>query len=114
MLVKVIRLRDHGWLLPRYQIAFVPRTEANLVLAETKDEVLNRTTRLARLLDPATGRELPIPPLLDAQLVAVTRDVMTFSGIERLPDKLELRSMDYAQTWLVSPCAVPAQADGID
>ncbi|MBK7052244.1 MAG: hypothetical protein IPH54_17010 [Rhodoferax sp.] len=47
-----------------------------------------------------SGEPLSVPALLDAQLVGLTREVLSLSGIERLEDPLILKIEDFAQTWL--------------
>ena len=71
-----------------------------LTVHEVRDPVLNRHTRVATLLDPTTGAPLDVPQLLDTQLVGLTREVLSLSGIERVEDPLILKVEDFAQTWL--------------
>ena len=100
MLIRLHRLRERGWPIPRYQFAFKKTILGELTVHEVRDPVLNRYTRVARLVAPDTGAHLDVPPLLDAQLVGLTREVLSLSGIERLEDPLIFKVEDFAQTWL--------------
>ena len=100
MLIRLHRLRERGWPIPRYQFAFKKTILGELTVHEVRDPVLNRHTRVATLLDPTTGAPLDVPQLLDTQLVGLTREVLSLSGIERVEDPLILKVEDFAQTWL--------------
>ncbi len=100
MLIHLHRLRERGRSIPKYQFAFKQPVHARLTVHEVFDQVLNRQTRIARLADPLTGQPLDIPPMLDTQLVGLTREFMSLSGIERIEDDLGLGTNDYAQTRL--------------
>ena len=100
MLIRLHRLRDRGWPIPKYQFAFKKTILGELTVHELFDPVLNRHTRVATLLNPASGAPLDVPPLRDTQLVGLTREVLSLSGIERLEDPLVLKVEDFAQTWL--------------
>ncbi len=100
MFIYLHRLRERGRSIPKYQFAFKQPVHARLTVHETFDPVLNRQTRIARLADPISGQMLDIPPLHDTQLVGLTKEFMSLSGIERVEDDLGLGTNDYAQTWL--------------
>ena len=100
MLVRLHRLRERGWPIPKYQFAFKPPTLGELTLFEVKDDLLNRHTRMAKLTAISGRRELLAPPLLDAQLVELSQERMVFSGIERQEDILLSKIEDFAQTWV--------------
>ena len=100
MIVRLHRRRDRGWPIPKYQFAFKEPLVGELTIHEARDEVLNRHTRIARLWHPTTGLLLEIPPLLDAQVVGLTRELLSLSGIERIEDPVLSKVEDFAQTWL--------------
>jgi hypothetical protein len=108
MLIHLHRLRERGWPIPKYQFAFKKSIPGEITVREDRDPILNRHTRIARLHDPVTGKFLDIPPLLDVQLVGLTREAMSLSGIERVEDELRGRTEDFAQTWL---CILEADGD---
>lgn len=100
MLVYLHRLRDRGQPIPRYQFAFKPTILGVLTVHETRDAVLNRYTRQAKLSSPGDGSPLDVPALLDVQLLELTAERLVLSGIERVEDRAILKIQDYAQTWL--------------
>lgn len=101
MLIRLLRLRERGWPIPKYQFAFKQGIPGELTVHEERDPVLNRYTRIARLTDPVTHNPMPnIPKLLDAQLVGLTREMMSLSGIERIEDPALQKIEDFAQTWI--------------
>ena len=86
MIVYLHRLRDRGWPIPKYQMAFKNTVEGALTLREERDTVLNRHTRIARLHSSTGATKLDVPPLLDAILVELTAERLVLSGIERHED----------------------------
>lgn len=100
MLIHLHRLRERGSPIPRYRFAFIKTQPALLTVHECRDDILNRTTRVAKLADAETGLPLDQPHLYDAQLVGLTAEFMSLSGIERIEDQLLNRVEDFAQTWL--------------
>lgn len=100
MIVRLQRLRHRGVTIPKYQHAFTTPIEGELLISEERDPVLNRYTRIAKLINPTTHAALDVPPLRDVQIVGLTRDVMSLSGIERIEDITILKIEDFAQSWL--------------
>lgn len=100
MIVYLHRLRDRGWPIPKYQMAFKNTVEGALTLREERDTVLNRHTRIARLHSSTGATKLDVPPLLDAILVELTAERLVLSGIERHEDVAIARIEDVAQTWV--------------
>lgn len=112
MLFRVLRLRDRGWLLPRYRLA-TTAILARLHVAEQLDPELNRTVRVATLLHPVTGAPLDqVPPLCDVVLVHFASRRMSLSGVENLKNELGTREIAYAQSWILTcdddPDSVPS------
>lgn len=100
MIVRLHRLRERGWPVPKYQFAFRAPLPGELILFELRDDILNRHTRVARLLTEAGALRSDIPDLLDAQVLSLTRERMVLSGIERDEDVALNRIVDFAQTWV--------------
>lgn len=115
MLFRILRLREKGWLLPRFRLSTTAIT-ARLHVAEQLDAALNRTVRVAKLLHPSTGAPLDsVPPLCDVQLLHFASEGrMSLSGVELLSDDLGTREIAYAQSWLLTcaddPDSQPANA----
>lgn len=95
MKVHLHRLRVRGSPVPKYQFALKRPVEGILTVRETRDDILNRSTRIARLQSPTA-----VPPLLDVQLIELTAERMILSGIERHEDPVLQKIEDFAQTWL--------------
>lgn len=100
MIVRLLRLRERGWPIPKYQFAFKQGIPGELTVHEERDAVLNRYTRIARLRATGSHGSLDVPPLLDAQLVGLTREFISLSGIERIEDRAIRKIEDFAQTWI--------------
>lgn len=100
MIIRLQRLRERGRPIPKYQHAFKSLVEGELLVFEERDSVLNRHTRLAKIVNPATYASVGVPPLLDVQIVGMTREFISLSGIERIEDRAILKIEDFAQTWL--------------
>lgn len=101
MIVFLHRLRQRGWPIPKYQFAFKSTVEGILTLREERDNLLNRHTRIARLLPTvATQKHDDVPPLLEAILVELTAQRLVLSGIERHTDDAIAKVEDFAQTWV--------------
>ena len=100
MLVRLHRLRERGWPIPKYQFAFKQARLGELTLTEVRDSVLNRYTRMAKLSGVEGAKPQLAPPLLDAQLIELTQERMILSGIERYEDIVIAKIEDFAQTWV--------------
>ena len=100
MIVYLHRLRDRGWPIPKYQMAFKNTVEGALTLREERDTVLNSHTGIARLHWSTGATKLDVPPLLDAILVELTAERLVLSGIERHEDVAIAGIEDVAQTWV--------------
>lgn len=110
MLFRVLRLREKGWLLPRYRLSTTAIT-ARLLVSEQLDATFNRTVRVAKLLDPTTGAPLDsVPPLCDVQLLHFASGRMSLSGVELLGDDLGTREIAYAQSWILTAADDPDSA----
>ena len=100
MLIRLHRLRERGWPIPKYQFAFKEALLGDLTLREERDGVLNRYTRVAKVRSTGRGSPLLVPRLLDAQLLEVTRERLVISGIERIEELSISKIEDFAQTWV--------------
>lgn len=101
MIFELVRVRDKGWVLPRFRLAMLERVRGHLSIDEQHDQELNRTVRVATLLDTKTMRPLDIPPLYDVAIVKVSKSYMSLSGFERIHDKTQTKDFDYAQSWVL-------------
>lgn len=97
---RLFLLREKGGLIPKWQRATHRGLVGVLRVMEARDDVLNRTTRQADLLDPKTGAPaVGVLTLRDAQLVHWSGGMLVLTGIERLDDVVSSRPYDVAQTW---------------
>lgn len=110
MLFRLLRLRDHGWLLPRYRLALPTAPVGQLHVADVHDADLGRAVRVAKFLD-AAGAPL-VPALHDVALIHFSSGRMSLTGVEHLPDDLRTRVVGYAQSWILTilddPDSAPA------
>lgn len=65
------------------------------------DPELRRLTRVARLFDPDSGKELDSPALFDAQITVMRKGYMALSGVERINQPLVGKTIEYAQSWVL-------------
>lgn len=127
MLVDLYRVRDRGWVLPRFRSAFLPPVRAKLQVIERYDTTLYRNVRVATALCPTTLQPIDeVPELIDVQLVkiespadGIAPSVITLAGFERIHDGVEVRKREYAQSWfcrcvsqaISEPASVPASPE---
>lgn len=105
LIVRVILIREAGWVLPRHFHAFPKVHEGIFALHEERVPELSRTSRVARLLQVDTGLPVVgIAPLMDAVLLRATADEWVVTGFERVEQRLKL--VDCAQTWVITPVAL--------
>lgn len=113
MLFRLLRLRDHGHLLPRYRLALPTAPTGRLLVSETHDSSLGRSVRTAKFLDHAGAIMETVPPLHDVSLVHFSSGRMSLSGVEYLPDEMHTRVSGYAQSWILTvdgdPDSAPAE-----
>jgi len=94
--VTVVRLRNYGKAVPRWQLSTLKPVSGELRIEEGRSEYLTRFMRTARLLDFSLQRLDALPPLLDASVLWLKPGSMAITGFEQIED------VDYAQTWLVA------------
>ena len=105
LIVTVLRMRDSGCPIPRYQHAFAKPLQGVLILQEEQVPSLNRHALVATLRDPNTGQPVDgLAPLIDARVVRAMADEWIWTGIERV--FVGLRECDCAQTWCVRMVAL--------
>lgn len=109
MLFRLLRLRDHGWLLPRFRLALPTAPVGRLHVAESHDAELGRAVRIAKFLDLNGAPLESVPPLHDVQLVHFSSR-MSLSGTEYLPDAMHTRVTGYAQSWILTAADDPDSA----
>ncbi len=100
LIVHVLRLRENGRAIPKYQLAFNTPIEGVLILREERIVELNRHALVARLRDANTGGDLPINPLIDARMVHAMSDEWVITGFERV--MIGMFESDCAQSWIAS------------
>lgn len=100
LIVTVIKLRDAGRTVPRYQRAFATPAHGILTLNEAQVSSLNRHALVATLRDPDTGAAVTgVESLIDARLIRATSDEWVLTGFERV--LIGMHECDCAQTWVV-------------
>lgn len=100
LLFDLRRVRQQGWVLPRFCSCMLRPVRGVLRVTEQRLNDMHRSARVAELLDPATGHPLAdVPPLIDAVLLAADGAGLTITGVERILEGE--RVIDYAQTWLL-------------
>lgn len=93
----VLRMRYRGRPLPRRELANRKAAVGDLRVEQLYDETLNRHVRIARLTNPLSQvRPERLPNLYDPILLAISLQVFTLTGFERI------KGVDYAQSWLVT------------
>lgn len=101
LIVRVRRLRDAGWALPRHRHGFGQLYEGIISLQEEMVPALHRHARVAKLLDVRTGALVDgVGSLYDAVLLRATADEWVVAGVERIEQGM--RIIDVAQTWLIT------------
>jgi len=102
MIFDVLLVRERGYALPRWRSGMHSAIRADLRIADEPDAAWHRSTRVARLYDPATHTPLAHPPLYDVTLICVASEYLILSGIERIRDDLLDREIAYAQSWMLT------------
>lgn len=105
MIYELVRVRNHGWVLPKFRQALLDRVRGHLSIDEQPDPVLNRTVRVATLLDTKTLLPLDIPALIDPMILKAAKSFMVLTGIERIHDPLQNKDFEYAQSWVLHESA---------
>ena len=94
-------LRSRGRILPWREVANQAPRVGDLRIEEFLDAELHRYVRTATLFDAESAiYSSARPTLLDARLMAMSPQAFTLTGFERLA------GVEYAQSWLVSECAL--------
>ena len=83
--------RDRGWV------------RGLLLIAEQRDAELLRVVRVARLVEKSKLTTDVLPPLHDAQVVAVRPGWWTITGFERLVEPPPGEAVCYQQSWFLQP-----------
>ena len=113
LVVTVLKLRESGRAIPRYQHAF-PKTFRGVITADEEHvPALNRRSLVAILRDPETGAAIDgIAPLWDARVIRATADEWVWSGIEvAYVGTIEVA---VAQTWRVQAVSLEVRSSTED
>lgn len=110
LIVAVRPLRQEGWVLPRFRLAMGPPFRGVLTLKEETVMSLNRSVRIATLIDPTTSKPISgLNPLLDAVLLHMTPFGWVLTGFERF-NSLD-REIDSVQSWCVIPISLQTASE---
>lgn len=96
MLFAVYPMRIGGRLRPRAEVANLSPLVGDMRIEEIRDATLMRYVRTARVVVFERPRAACVlAELFEPQIVAMSPQAFTFSGIERIGDR------SFAQSWLV-------------
>lgn len=107
MEVHVIRLREEGQAVPRWQLSYRKNVYGELRLEESRNEYLSRFLQTAHLFDFRLKTIEVLAPLLAAAVLWIKLDSMAITGFEHSA------GIDYAQTWLVTLPDMPKDGPGM-
>ena len=105
MMFDVVPVRREGALLPRH-VMWSGKVRGRLYVRETHDPELNRSIRVAQLLDEHDASVLP--PLLDVVLLAAKPDWITLTGWERSELSVLATARAFQQSWILIPAGLDA------
>ena len=108
MLFAVVPMRRRGRLVPRVELSNSAPLIGDVRVEEIRDETLMRYVRTARVLalDRPRASEV-LAELFEPQIVAMSPQAFTLSGIERVGEQ------SYAQSWLVRNVEHAGDAVGV-
>lgn len=102
MLYRTYRLRQDGWLLPRFRAAMLKPVIGQLDVRYVDDEVTGRPVLCARIIDPATCAPFAQwLPLLGVTIQFASSDHMILAGTERVVNDITGNHVEYAQSWML-------------
>lgn len=104
MLLHVYWLRERGVRRPSEEVAR-QALHGEVLLELVRPGWGPTPEHIARLLDPATQREV-LPHLTEARVVRV-RQALTLQGVERLGRGTKSRVTKYPQTWICAAQPIP-------
>lgn len=88
----------------------VGAVRGELYVREEHDAELNRATRMATIIDPASHKVLA-KPLLDVALLSVKPDWWTMTGWERVIEDTTGQTRAYQQSWILIPFDMLSASD---
>jgi hypothetical protein len=98
---EVFRLRKEGKLLPHH-LRWAGAVRGDLYVKEKHDDELNRVTKMATIIEPAS-RKVLIKALHDVMLLSVKPDWWTMTGWERALEETTGQTRAYQQSWFLIP-----------
>lgn len=104
----MVRARENGILVPRYQVGRQRAVRGTLLVQEVQDGRLARHVRTARMMmEDISALEPPV--LRDVQLIYATSEMWVLNGFEQAEEGM--RIIEYAQSWVLAP-AIGPEAQG--
>ncbi len=102
MRFRVVPTHYRGIPRPKREIARADGVVGDLITCNQADDLLRRTTLVAKLMDPKGGAKTAelLPPLYDAALVLVAPGGMMFRGCEWI-DLDDARIAEMIQGWWI-------------
>ena len=94
----MMRVRDHGWVVPRHNAGMLRAVRGQLYLRDVLFPDLRRHVRVAEF----HVKEGQLLTLMDAMLMHASPDRLVLSGFERV--LVGMKETDFAQTWVLVEC----------
>ena len=95
----MVRARENGILVPRYQVGRQRAVRGTLLVGEVQDKRLARHVRTARFMMENIAEAEP-PVLRDVQFIHASAGMWVLGGFEQIDEGL--RIIEYAQTWILA------------
>jgi hypothetical protein len=99
MLVLITPMRARGKALEQREIQSAAPVSGDLLIAQQRSEVLNRTANVASILMTGAADTAPLPPLREAVVAWMGTTGFVVSGVELVD------GVCYAQSWWCRPPA---------
>lgn len=98
MRLRIVPLRERGVARDRAQLRSEVGVVGDLYVEEFTSEEMCRTVRIARVAAERPKDSVPLPTLIDVQLLWLGNHGFVLAGFERLS------GVDYAQSWWCRTC----------
>ena len=107
MWFEMVKVRRAGVLVPRWQLAALPRYQGYLRVQEQRVIDLERPSIVAEIIEPEVHLDQR-QYLYDARLLSTTSQWMSMTGFE-VDHTTGGTPVHYMQTWLLTPKPEPAR-----